>query len=99
MLDTNRYIYYDSHISNGAGRSGIIMKCHWCKKESGNQFFCKDCDKLLWAKKKDLDMAKHTIDTIAMLKERTKGNLDEEEAKFIEAILTDLRWRYVKAAE
>jgi hypothetical protein len=50
-------------------------------------------------KKKDLDLAKHTIDTIAMLKEKTAGNLDEEEAKFIEAILTDLRWRYVNAAK
>ena len=50
-------------------------------------------------KRKDLDLAKHTIDTIAMLKERTAGNLDEEEAKFIENVLTDLRWRYVKAAE
>jgi hypothetical protein len=50
-------------------------------------------------KRKDLILAKHTIDTIAMLKERTAGNLDEEEAKFIENVLTDLRWRYVKAAE
>ncbi len=50
-------------------------------------------------KRKDLDLAKHTIDTIAMLKERTEGNLDEEEAKFIENVLTDLRWRYVKSAE
>jgi hypothetical protein len=51
------------------------------------------------AKNKDLGLAKHTIDTIAMLKEKTAGNLDEEEAKFIEAILTDLRWRYVNAAK
>ncbi len=50
-------------------------------------------------KGKDFDLAKHTIDTIAMLKERTAGNLDEEEAKFIENVLTDLRWRYVKGAE
>ncbi len=50
-------------------------------------------------KKKDLGLAKHTIDTIAMLKEKTAGNLDEEEAKFIESILTDLRWRYVNAAK
>lgn len=50
-------------------------------------------------KRKDLDLAKHTIDTIAMLKKKTQGNLDEEETKFIENILTDLRWRYVKAAE
>ncbi|MFH1351117.1 MAG: DUF1844 domain-containing protein [Pseudomonadota bacterium] len=47
--------------------------------------------------KKDIDLAKHSIDIIAMLKEKTKGNLDEEEKRFIESILTDLRWRYVKA--
>lgn len=50
-------------------------------------------------KKKDLPLAKHAIDTIAMLKEKTEGNLTEEEQKFIESILTDLKWRYVKAAE
>ena len=50
-------------------------------------------------KVKDIALAKHTIDTIAMLKEKTQGNLTGEEEKFLEAILTDLRWRYVKAAE
>ena len=50
-------------------------------------------------KKKDLALAKHTIDTIAMLQEKTKGNLAEEEQKFLDTILTDLRWRYVKATE
>lgn len=48
-------------------------------------------------RKKDLELAKHTIDTIAMLKDKTKGNLTEEEQKFLESVLTDLRWRYVKA--
>jgi len=48
-------------------------------------------------KKKDLALAKHAIDTIAMLKEKTEGNLTEEEKRFIENILTDLRWRFVKA--
>lgn len=47
-------------------------------------------------KKKDLALAKHAIDTIAMLKEKTEGNLDDEEKQFIENILTDLRWRFVK---
>ena len=50
-------------------------------------------------KKKDLPLAKHTIDTIAMLKEKTEGNLTEEEHKFIDSVLSDLQWRYVKAAE
>jgi len=50
-------------------------------------------------KRKDLALAKHTIDTIAMLKEKTKGNLNDEEKKFLDSILTDLRWRYVKATK
>ena len=48
-------------------------------------------------KKEDLALAKHSIDTISMLKEKTKGNLTKEEDQFLESILTDLRWRYVKA--
>ena len=49
--------------------------------------------------RKDLALAKHTIDTIAMLKEKTAGNLSDEEGKFVDNILTDLRWRYVKATK
>jgi hypothetical protein len=49
-------------------------------------------------KKKDLPLAKHAIDTIDMLEEKTKGNLTEEEAGFVQNVLTDLRWRYIKAA-
>ena len=48
-------------------------------------------------KRKDLPLAKHAIDTIAMLKEKTEGNLTDEEKQFIENILTDLRWHFVKA--
>ena len=48
-------------------------------------------------KTKDLPLAKHGIDTIAMLKEKTKGNLSKEEGLFVENVLTDLRWRFVKA--
>jgi hypothetical protein len=48
-------------------------------------------------KVQDFPLAKHSIDTIAMLKEKTEGNLTEEEKKFTENVLADLRWRYVKA--
>ena len=56
-------------------------------------------DPQIGQKKKDLPIAKHAIDTIAMLMEKTKGNLTEEEQKFVNSVLTDLRWRYVKATE
>jgi len=48
-------------------------------------------------KTKDLALAKHVIDTIGMLKEKTEGNLTKEEKLLIENILTELRLRYVKA--
>jgi len=48
---------------------------------------------------KDLALAKHSIDTIAMLQDKTKGNLNAEDQRFLDTILADLRWRYVKIAE
>lgn len=47
-------------------------------------------------KKKDLPLAKHTIDVIGMLQEKTKGNLTDNEKKLMDGILYDLRMRYVQ---
>jgi len=44
---------------------------------------------------KDLAIAKQTIDMLAMLQEKTRGNLTEEEAQLMESMLYDLRMRYV----
>ena len=49
------------------------------------------------AAEKDLPMAKHTIDILAMLQDKTRGNLTPEEAKLLESLLFDLRLRYVEA--
>jgi len=45
-------------------------------------------------KMEDFTLAKHTIDTIVMLKEKTKGNLTAEEEKFVAAVCADLKLRY-----
>ena len=47
----------------------------------------------------DLNLAKYQIDIIGMLKEKTKGNLNENEGKFIENILHELRMVYVNVAK
>ena len=47
----------------------------------------------------DLPMAKHTIDVIAMLEEKTKGNLTAPEADLVESLLFDLRLRYVERSK
>lgn len=51
------------------------------------------------APQQDLALAKHTIDLLAMLQEKTKGNLTPPEAKLIESLLYDLRLRYVEVSK
>lgn len=43
----------------------------------------------------DLDSGKFWIDVLAMLRDRTKGNLHEKEARLLDGILADLRMQYV----
>ena len=43
----------------------------------------------------DLKTAKHWIDVLGMLEQKTRGNLDEQEAQVIESLLADLRMQYV----
>jgi hypothetical protein len=49
------------------------------------------------APQKDLALAKHTIDILVMLEEKTRGNLSPAEEKLIGSLLYDLRLRYVEA--
>ncbi|RUM89865.1 MAG: DUF1844 domain-containing protein [Thermodesulfatator sp.] len=47
-------------------------------------------------KEVNLVLAKHTIDTLDMLKEKTRGNLSPDEERLLESILYELRLRFVK---
>jgi hypothetical protein len=47
----------------------------------------------------NLPLAKHTIDLLGVLFEKTKGNLDDEEARLIEAVLYETRMRYLEHAK
>jgi hypothetical protein len=48
-------------------------------------------------KQTDLRMAKHFIDTLEMLEQKTKGNTDEEESKMFDEVLHLLRMAYIGA--
>ncbi|OGR14443.1 MAG: hypothetical protein A2277_16210 [Desulfobacterales bacterium RIFOXYA12_FULL_46_15] len=48
-------------------------------------------------KAKNLELAKHTINMIAMLEEKTKGNLTEDEKNLLKALLTEIRIAFVEA--
>lgn len=44
----------------------------------------------------DLPMAKQIIDTLGMLEEKTRGNLDTDEERLLKSVLYDLRLRFVQ---
>src|ERR671922_1693202 len=46
----------------------------------------------------DLLLAQESIDLLALLQEKTRGNLSEDEARFLDPLLYDLRVRFVAAA-
>jgi hypothetical protein len=47
----------------------------------------------------DLPLASQTIDTLALLQEKTRGNLDAEEARLLESLLYELRMRFVEVSQ
>ena len=49
--------------------------------------------------KPDLDLARHSIDLLGVLRDKTKGNLTLEEQRLLENSLTELRFRFVQALE
>jgi len=56
-------------------------------------------DLIIHEKKINLPLAKQTIHIIEIMKEKTSGNLTDEELRLIDAILYDLRMKYVDATK
>jgi hypothetical protein len=47
----------------------------------------------------DFDLARHSIDMMNVLLEKTRGNLTLDEQRLLENSLTELRFRYIQAVE
>lgn len=47
----------------------------------------------------DLDLARHAIDTLVLIQEKTKGNLSEDEEELLKNILYDIKIRFVQVAK
>lgn len=46
-------------------------------------------------KEEDLEAAKHTVDILSMLEQKTKGNLSKEEQQLLESVLYELRMKFM----
>ena len=47
----------------------------------------------------NLSLAQQSIEILAMLEQKTRGNLTPEEAKLLDQLLLDLKLRYVEASK
>ena len=47
----------------------------------------------------DLELARNTIDVLGILKEKTAGNLDDEESRLLDTLLYETRTRFVEKAK
>ena len=50
-------------------------------------------------RKPDFELGRHNIDLLAMLQEKTNGNLTIEEQRSLDNSVTELRFRWVQARE
>ncbi len=46
-------------------------------------------------KEEDVEAARHTIDILSMLEQKTKGNLTREEQQLLESVLYELRMKFM----
>lgn len=46
---------------------------------------------------KDLKLARFNIDLLSMLDEKTKGNRNEDEERFLRSVLQDLKLKFIQA--
>jgi hypothetical protein len=46
-----------------------------------------------------LELARHAIDLLAILLEKTKGNLEIDERRLLENSVTELRFRFVQVSD
>ena len=51
------------------------------------------------AENPNLALARQTIETLAMLSEKTRGNLETEESRLLDSILYELRVKFVEASK
>ncbi len=47
----------------------------------------------------DLDLARHGIDTLTLIQQKTKGNLLKDEEEMLKNILYDLKMRFVQVSK
>jgi Domain of unknown function (DUF1844) len=80
---------------NPSRQAALFLQLVLGLQQSGMMALGKLMNPLTRQIEKNLDAARDTIDTLAALETRTRGNLETDEARVLTQVLTELRMNYV----
>jgi hypothetical protein len=89
---------------SGAKQSGTLPEINFSSfilslGSSALYHFGEIPDPVSGAKQRNLDLARQTIDILVVLRDKTTGNLSDDEEQLLESLLHDLQMRYVQERE
>ena len=80
---------------NPSRQAALFLQLVLGLQQSGMMTLGKLMNPLTRQIEKNLDTARDTIDTLAALEARTRGNLETDESRVLTQVLTELRMNYV----
>jgi len=86
---------------SGAKQSGALPEINFSSfilslGSSALYHFGEIPDPVSGAKQRNIGLARQTIDILVVLRDKTTGNLSDDEARLLESLLHDLQMRYVQ---
>jgi hypothetical protein len=91
----NRRMHMEDRTSGGPTNEQLFVHLVMMFQVAAMQQLGKVMNPVTNKIERDLDQAKFSIDTIAMLKEKTKGNLSPSEEEYLGKVLFELQMNYV----
>jgi hypothetical protein len=81
--------------TNPSRQAALFLQLLLGLQQSGMMTLGKLMNPLTRQIEKNLEAARDTIDTLAALEARTRGNLEPDEARVLQQVLTELRMNYL----
>ena len=81
--------------TNPSRQAALFLQLLLGLQQSGMMTLGKLMNPLTRQIEKNLEAARDTIDTLAAIETRTKGNLEPDEARVLQQVLTELRMNYL----
>jgi hypothetical protein len=81
--------------TNPSRQAALFLQLLLGLQQSGMMALGKLMNPLTRKIERNLDAARDTIDTLAALETRTNGNLEADEARVLQQVLTELRMNYL----